>query len=129
RPVSPADWASLYAAAKCSMLTSSQRIHGPLAMRSAIVAVHATGLRESDLFSLQWGHVHLAAECPVPGWSIKNDAGWLWLSEDNRRADALSCAGKTGKPHVIPMTRSLRQHVEAMRAMLTAPADTSYLLP
>lgn len=129
RPVSPLDWASLHAEAKGSMLSSMPQIPGPLAMRTAIVAVYSTALRESDLFSLQWGHVYCEARCPVPGWSQQNSHGWLWLSGDNPRTTALSCASKTDKSHVIPMTRSLREHIDAMRAMIAAPSDQRQLLP
>lgn len=129
RPVSPTDWASLHSSARASMLTSCRHIPGPLAMRSAIVAVYSTGLRDADLFSLLYGHAYLDAECPVPGFHYANDHGWLWLSDENPRACGLTCAAKTHKEHCIPLTRSLREHIDAMQSMIGRPADTTPLLP
>lgn len=128
RPVTPEVWRQLCELTRCWHFSLSPKIPGPLAGRAAIIGVHSTGLRESDLFSLTWGNVCWDPQCPVPGWDVTHEHGWLWISADNPDG-GLQEATKTGKEHCIPLTRCWRETLDAMHSMLGRPAPHSHLLP
>lgn len=128
RPVTNDVWRSLWAATRYWHFTTSGRIPGPLAARLAIVGVHSTGLRESDLFRLTWGNIIDDRRCPVAGWPLTHPHGWLWISADNP-AGGLQRSTKTGKEHCIPLTRCLRATIDEAAALLARPSASPYLIP
>lgn len=106
--VEPEIWSALCDACRVWSFSTDRRLPGPLVGRGVLIWLWSTGLRATDLFSLDRADVHTSRRCPVQRLAhLQHEHGWLY-----------TVASKTNKPVLIPLTAPARQWFDLTGKML-----------